>query len=501
MRGYRQAKATKCGGMGHGKSERLMVPRKPGNRPHGTRWREAGAEDTDLLEGQTMGASRPENVSTKLQQIAKLAREAPTMVLTTLAHHIDLEFLHEAYRQTRKDGATGVDGQTAEEYATDLEGNLGRLLDSFKAGSYRAPPVRRVHIPKDKGGSRPIGIPTFEDKVLQRAVAMVLGAVYEQDFLDCSYGFRPGRSQHQALEALRKGLSDMGGGWVIDMDVQDFFGTLDFGHLRSFLDQRVRDGVLRRSIGKWLKAGVMEEGELRRSESGTPQGGVISPLLANVYLHEVLDTWFEQQVKPRLQGRSLMVRFADDAVIVCADERDANRVMGVLPKRFARFGLTVHPKKTRKVDFQRPNSRSGPRGGNPSGPGTFDFLGFTHFWGRTRKGGWAVKKKTAKDRFSRAVGRIAQWCRRWRHKPIAEQHRELSRKLKGHDAYYGVTGNCRALQRLRETTRHAWRKWLDRRGGKRSMSWERFVRLLSRYPLPPARVVHSVYRRRCVANP
>jgi group II intron reverse transcriptase/maturase len=423
------------------------------------------------------------------------------MVLTTLAHHIDLEFLHEAYRRTRKDGATGVDGQTAGQYATDLEGNLERLREAFKSGSYRAPPVRRVHIPKDKGGSRPIGIPTFEDKVLQRAAAMVLGAVYEQDFLDCSYGFRPGRSQHQALQALWKGLSDMGGGWVIDMDVQDFFGTLDFCHLRSFLDQRVRDGVLRRTIDKWLKAGVMEEEHLVHPESGTPQGGVISPLLANVYLHEVLDTWFEQQVKPRLQGRSFMVRFADDLVIVCAFERDADRVMGVLPKRLGRFGLTVHPKKTRKVDFQRPKHRPGSGGGNTSGPGTFDFLGFTHFWGRTRKGGWDVKKKTAKDRFSRAVLRIAKWCRRWRHEKVAEQHKELNRKLQGHYGYYGVTSNCDALQRFREAVRHVWRKWLDRRGGKRRMSWERFERLESRYPLCPARVVHSVYRPLRAANP
>jgi group II intron reverse transcriptase/maturase len=265
------------------------------------------------------GTPSPESVSTRLQRIAELARKTPELAFTTLAHHIDVELLHEAYRRTRKDGATGIDGQTATEYAANLEGNLQSLLNRFKSGTYRAPPVRRVYIPKADGRTlRPIGIPTFEDKVLQRAVTMVLEAIYEQDFLDCSYGFRPNRSAHQALEALWRGLMEMGGGVVIEVDIKSYFDTVEHRHIRSFLDKRVRDGVLRRAIDKWLKAGVFEEGSVHRADEGSPQGGVVSPLLSNIYLHEVLDTWFATDVVPRLRAKAFMVRYADDAVIVLA---------------------------------------------------------------------------------------------------------------------------------------------------------------------------------------
>ena len=431
-------------------------------------------------------------VSTKLQRIAKLAREEPQRVLTTLAHHIDVEFLREAYRRTRKDGAVGVDGQTAEAYATNLEENLRVLLDRFKSGTYRAPPVRRVHIPKGDGTkTRPIGIPTFEDKILQRAVTMVLEAVYEQDFLDCSYGFRPGRSAHQALDALWRSLMAVRGGWVIDLDIRSFFDALDHGHLRGFLDQRVRDGVLRRTIGKWLKAGVMETGQVSYAETGSPQGGVISPILSNLYLHEVLDAWFEEEVVPRLAGRAFLTRYADDAVIVCANERDARRVMAVLPKRFGRYALTLHPEKTRLVDFRSPNHWTRRQREDDSRPGTFDFLGFTHYWGQSRRGRWAVKRKTSKTRFGRAVQQIALWCRHHLHLPLSEQHRALSLKLKGHDAYYGITGNYGALHRLRAVTARLWCTWLGRRSNSKRLTWDRFSLLLQHYPLPPARVVHS----------
>ncbi|MGH7286852.1 MAG: group II intron reverse transcriptase/maturase, partial [Myxococcota bacterium] len=299
----------------------------------------------------------------------------PQTALTTLAHAIDLDLLEEAYRRTRKDGAVGVDGQTAAAYAENLEANLRALLERAKSGTYRAPPVRRVHIPKAGGSKmRPIGIPTFEDKVLQRAVAMVLEAVYEQDFRDCSYGFRPRRSAHQALEALRQGLMDVGGGFVLELDIERFFDALDHQKLREILRQRVRDGVLLRLIGKWLDAGVLEEGSLVHPETGTPQGGVISPLLANVFLDMVLDVWFEDVVRPRLRGRALLVRYADDAVMVFSSEEDARRVWKVLSRRFAKFGLSLHPEKTRLLRFGRPSPRD-PR------PETFDFLGFTHYWG------------------------------------------------------------------------------------------------------------------------
>lgn len=319
-----------------------------------------------------------DTVSPKLERIAKLAKQAPEMAFTSLSHHIDADWLREAYRRTRKDGATGVDGQSAEQFAVDLEGNLKSLLDRAKSGTYRAPPVRRVHIPKGDGTkTRPIGIPTFEDKVLQRAVAMALEAVYEQDFLDCSYGFRPRRSAHDALETLRHQLMRMEGGWVLEVDVKAYFDTVVHEHLREMLRRRVRDGVLLRLIGKWLKAGVMEDGSLSHPDAGTPQGGVISPLLANIYLHEVMDVWFERDIKPRLRGRACLVRYADDALMVFSQEGDARRVLDVLPKRVGKYGLSLHPDKTRLVKFCRPGKSPPPDGGGGSQPGSFDLLGFS----------------------------------------------------------------------------------------------------------------------------
>jgi group II intron reverse transcriptase/maturase len=448
------------------------------------------------LEGKMAGRSGPKTVSTKLQQIAKLAREAPDMVLDTLAHHIDVEWLREAYRRTRKSGAVGVDGQSAAAYAENLEENLRSLLERFKSGTYRAPPVRRAYVPKDDGKkSRGIGVPTFEDKVLQRAVVMVLEAVYEQDFLECSYGCRPGRSAHQALGVVRQGLRSMGGGWVLDVDVQQFFDMLEHNHLRRFLDQRVRDGVLRRAIDKWLKAGVFEDGSVQHPDMGTPQGGVVSPVLANIYLHYVVDLWFEKVVKPRLLGRAFLNRYMDDMVFVFSVEKDAHRVKAVLSKRLGKYGLRLHPEKTRLVMFRPPCERLG----RNQRPGSFDFLGFTHHWGRSLKGAWVIKRRTAKDRFRRALKKISQWCRRNRHRPLAEQQHILGQKLRGHYHYYGITGNGSAIPRFFRTVVHVWRKWLSRRSQRARLNWEKFNRLLKRYPLPPPVVVHSKFRR--VANP
>jgi group II intron reverse transcriptase/maturase len=420
------------------------------------------------------------------------------MGFTSLAHLMDIEWLHEAWRRTRKDGAAGVDGQTAAGYEQELEGNLRSLLDRAKSGTYRAPPVRRVHIPK--GGSatetRPIGIPTLEDKVLQRAVAMLLEPIYEQDFHDCSHGFRPGRGAHQALQALWKQTMVNRGGWIVEVDIRKFFDTLDHHHLREFVGQRVRDGVLLRLIGKWLNAGVMEEGRVSYPDSGSPQGGVISPMLSNIYLHYVLDDWLEREVKPRLKGRAHLIRYADDFVIGLTDEEDAQRMMQVLPKRFGRYGLTLHPEKTRLVPFRRPSSPRGDDGDDRgAGPGSFDFLGFTHIWAKSQRGNWVVKQRTAASRLRRAVRSIAQWCRFNRHRPLAEQQRTLSQRLRGHYAYYGITGNSTSLSRFFTAVECCWRKWLSRRDRQRSTTWDAFNRLLSRYPLPAVRVVHSVYSR------
>jgi RNA-directed DNA polymerase len=449
----------------------------------------------ELLEGNMAETSNSGNMSTRLQRVAELARQAPTMGFTSLNHLIDLPWLYTAYQRTRKDGATGVDGQTAADYEQDLHGNLQRLLDRAKAGTYRAPPVRRVYIPK--GGhtteTRPIGIPTLEDKVLQRAVVMALEAIYEQDFLPGSYGFRPGRSAHQALASLWEQTMAIGGGWLVEVDIRRFFDTLDHAHLRELVKRRVRDGVLLRLIGKWLKAGVLEEGQVFYPEAGTPQGGVISPLLANVYLHYVLDEWFEQVVKPRLRGRAFLIRYADDFVMGFACEEDARRVLEVLPKRFGKYGLTLHPDKTRLVPFDRP--QDGPKGQQSptSRPGTFDFLGFTHYWGKSRRGRWVVKRQTAASRLRRTLQGIGAWCRRYRHQPLPEQHRTLSQKLTGHYGYYGITGNYCSLGCLYQGVRRLWRKWLARRSWAGRLSWERFQELGQRFPLPLPRIVHSVY--------
>jgi RNA-directed DNA polymerase len=436
-------------------------------------------------------------VFTKQQQIAELAKQSPGMGFTSLNHHLDLRWLYEAFLRTRWDGATGVDGQTAADFSQQMRDNLQTLLEGAKSGTYRAPPVRRVHIPKGTGSeTRPLGIPTFADKVLQRAVVLLLEPIYEQDFLDCSYGFRPGRSAHQALDALWRQAMGLKECWILEVDIRKFFDTLDHAHLRELLQRRLRDGVLLRLIGKWLNAGVLEEGAITVPEAGTPQGGVISPLLANIYLHYVLDVWFEQDVKPRLAGHAFLIRYADDFVIGFACEADARRVLEVLPKRFGKYGLTLHPDKTRLVPFVRPSpppDRSAPR--RDSRPGTFDLLGFTHYWGRSRTGAWVVKRKTAQGRLSRALKRIAQWCRLYRHQPIAEQHRTLSQKLRGHFAYYGITGNGLSLSRFRYAVARLWRYWLSRRRRRGYLSWTTFTRLLRAYPLPAALVVHSVYRR------
>jgi RNA-directed DNA polymerase len=440
------------------------------------------------------GTPSPTTVSTRQQRLAELARQAPQLGFTTLNHYLDLPWLLEAYRRTRKGGAAGVDGQTAADYEADLLGNLQGLLGRAKSGTYRAPPVRRVHIPKGTGTNetRPLGIPTFEDKVLQRATVMVLEAIYEQDFYPCSYGFRPGRSAHQALGDLWQQAMQSGGGWILEVDIRKFFDTLDHAQLRSLLRQRVRDGVLLRLIDKWLSAGVLEEGGLSYPEAGTPQGGVISPLLANVYLHYVLDEWLEREVKPRLRGRAFLIRYADDFVIGFTDEADARRVQEVLPRRFGKYGLTLHPGKTRLVPFRRPARRSSREDPPQERPGTFDFLGFTHFWGRSRKGNTVVKQQTAASRLRRAIGKVADWCRRNSHRPLPEQHRELSRKLAGHYGYYGITGNADAVVEFYNRVTGVWRRWLSRRSWAGRLSWDGFKRVLGRLTLPGPRVVHSV---------
>lgn len=442
------------------------------------------------------------NLSTKRQRIAELARtkNEGRAALSTLHQVIDLEWMREAYRLTRKDGAPGIDGVTAADCEVNLEARLLDLLERIKSGHYIAPPVRRVYIPKADGSRRPLGIPTFEDKVAQRAIVMVLEAIYEQDFLPCSFGFRPGRSAHQALSALRLAFMGRKGlRWVLDVDISKYYDTIQHHHLRAFLDRRVTDGVIRRMIDKWLKAGVLEHDLLRHTTEGTPQGGVVSPLLANIYLHHVLDEWFEQDVRPRLKGNSILVRYADDSVMAFEVLEDAKRVMDVLGKRLARYGLKLHPDKTHLIDFRiyRPEGAC-----HPDTDGTtFDFLGFTHIWAKSTKGVNGVRQVTAKSRYARALAAVSEWCRRNRHLSLRDQHAHLSQMMRGHYAYYGISGNSRRIRWFACQVVVRWRKWLARRDRGGVFQWTRLNSILKRHPLPPARIVHRLYATASKALP
>jgi len=459
-----------------------------GTKVHGTHFREGEAGHNVLLEGDTEDTLRSPTVYTKLQRIAEQARRYPERVFTTLAHLIDVDFLREAYYRTRKNSAPGVDGETAEEYAEDLEMNLQHLHWRLRNGRYKAPPVKRTWLEKDDGSQRPIGMPAFEDKIVQRAVAMILCAIYEQDFYDFSYGFREGRSPHQALASLRESCRRLNIKWIVDADVSGFFDNIDHSKLREIIRRRVNDGMIIRLIGKWLNAGVLEDGQLIRPETGTPQGGVISPVLANIFLHAVLDEWYGKEIKPQLRGRSFLLRFADDFVIGCELEDDARRVMAVLPKRFGRFNLTIHPTKTTMIEFGKPNDRSE----QPSGNSTFDFLGFTHYWTRSRRGYWVIKRKTARKRLRRTMRSLWTWCRNNRHEKITEQYRKLCLKLRGHYAYYGIRCNYRWLQQVYQFVWRTWRYWLSRRSSKSFISLEKFEKILKKLVLPQPRIVHNI---------
>jgi RNA-directed DNA polymerase len=442
--------------------------------------------------GNTPGTPQPESVSTKQRRIAELAQTHPQRVFIALNHYLDYDWLYQAYKKTRKDGAPGIDGVTAAAYESHLQENLESLLERLKSGRYRAPAVRRAYVPKGDGSQRPLGIPTFEDKVAQRALVMLLEPIYEQDFLDCSFGFRPGRSAHQALDRLWKDIMNRNGRWILDLDISNYFGTIDHRQLRAVLDQRVKDGLLRRLIDKWLKAGVLEDGIRTVPEAGTPQGGVLSPLLANVFLHHVLDGWFHREVVPRLRGRSSMVRYADDVVCVFENRHDAQRVREVLEKRLAKYGLTLHPTKTHLVDLRGEQDRERPS--EEHAEHTFNFLGFTHLWRRSRRGFWVVIRQTAQDRLARALRRVSEYCQTHRHAPLRQQQRYLSQLLRGHYAYYGILGNARGIGTFAYWVRRIWHKWLKRRNGLRRLTWAKFNEMLTRLVLPEPRLAQPFRR-------
>jgi len=402
---------------------------------------------------------------------------------------MDVPALERAFHRLREDAAVGVDGVSKAQYGQALEANLEDLHGRLKAKRYRHQPLRRVHIPKGGGRTRPIGISAVEDKVVQEAVREVLEAVYEQDFEECSYGFRPGRGAHDAIRALNRAVYQGKVSWILEADIESFFDSLNRTKLQEMLRIRVADGSLRRLVGKCLRVGVLDGEERTESERGTPQGSGLSPLLGNVYLHYTLDVWFEREVKPRLGGEAVLVRYCDDFVIGLERREDAQRVMDVLPKRMERYGLRLHPEKTRLIAFERPEA--GRRGGK--GPGTFEFLGFTLYWRRTRRGHWQMGCKTRSKGLRRFIGAVSEWCRRHRHLPVQDQHAALTRRLVGHFHYFGVNGNYPSLARVVRATQRIWLKWLRRRSQRTRLTWERYKRLLARFPLPRPRVVVRIW--------
>ena len=428
-------------------------------------------------------AQTSRSMSPGLLKVVERARAHPEARFNSLAHLIDVSALERVYRRVRKDAAVGVDGITKEEYGQTLRENIEGLHARMKSKKYRHQPIRRVLIPKEGGKTRPIGISTLEDKLVQGAVRDVLEAIYEQDFLDCSYGFRPGRGAHDAVLAINRAVRQGGANWIFEADIVSFFDRIDRTMLMEMLRKRVVDGALLRLVGKCLHAGVLEGTELSNPTSGTAQGSALSPLLGNVYLHYVLNLWFEHEVKPRLRGRASLVTYADDFVICLERQDDAHRVVAVLPKRLARFGLTLHPDKTRLLPFGKPRTTS--RG---KGPGTFDFLGFTFYWAKGRGGRWVMLCKTQCARFRRAVIAVYEWCRHHRHWTVADQHKALTRRVQGYINYYGVSGNSRSLLRYVQQVERAWVKWLRKRSNRTRLTWERFVELKKRFPLPRPRI-------------
>ena len=431
---------------------------------------------TDAL---TLGTMSPE-----IRKVVDRARAEPEGRFHSLAHLIDVPALAAAYWRIRKDAAVGVDGVTKDQYGQDLERNLQDLYARLRSKRYRHQPIRRVHIPKDGGRTRPIGISALEDKMVQSAVRHVLEAIYEQDFLDCSFGFRAGRNAHAAIRALDKVVHRGEVNWILEADIVSFFDSLDRTKLKEMLQVRVTDGSLLRLIGKLLRVGVLDGEAYTTPDRGTAQGSGLSPLLGNVYLHYALDVWFDQVVRPRLRGRATLVRYADDCVIGFERRDDAERVRDVLPKRLGRYGLTLHADKTRVLPFGRPPRRQ--QGGK--GPASFDFLGFTWYWRRARSGRWGMWCKTRSSRLQRAITVAATWCRRHRHRPVAVQHAALTRRIQGHFNYFGVSGNARSLGLLVDATERHWYTWLRRRSNRTRLTWPRFVALLERYPLPVPRI-------------
>ena len=472
-------------------SDSSVVPGKPPNK--------AGASAAEVVEGRGLakGNLREQNtprtqsrrsVLSALERVREAAQQDGKQRFTALLHHIyDPQRLRAAYFALKRTAAAGVDGETWRHYGEDLESNLTDLSERLKRGAYRARPVLRVWIPKTDGRQRPLGVPTLEDKIVQRAVVEVLNAIYEQDFLGFSYGFRPGCSQHDALDALAVAISTRVN-WILDADIRGFFDTLDHEWLVKFVEHRVADRRVVRLIQKWLRAGVLEDGKLTRSEEGTVQGGSISPLLANIYLHYVFDLWADRWRKTRATGNVIIVRYADDFVVGFEHRSDAEQFRKELSERLAQFGLELHADKTRLIEFGRWAARDRKARGEGK-PETFNFLGFTHICGKTRKGKFTVQRRTMRKRMQAKLKAVRQQLRRRMHEPIPEQGAYLRAVVRGHCGYYGVPGNSGPICAFRSTIARLWRWILRRRSQKHNLTWSRMERLVARW-LPPARICH-----------
>jgi len=420
--------------------------------------------------------------------VREVARRDKDARFTALLHHVDLNRLRAAYWAIRPLAAPGVDGVTWASYGQDLEANLQDLHTRVHSGAYRASPSRRVYIPKADGRQRPLGIATLEDKIVQRAVVEVLNAIYEVDFLGYSYGFRPGRSPHDALDALTVGITRKKVNWVLDADVSDFFSKLDHSWLEKFLEHRIADKRVLRLIGKWVNAGVIEDGKWTVSEVGAPQGASASPLLANIYLHYVLDRWVRQWRRRHAHGDVIIVRFADDFVAGFEHQGDAQQFLADLRERFAKFGLELHPDKTRLIEFGRNAARARAARGDGK-PETFDFLGFTHICGKAKNGRFWLKRKTISKRMRAKLAEVNDQLKQRRHLPVPEQGAWLGSVVRGHLAYYAVPGNTDAVKAFRTQVIRHWFNALRRRSQRTRMNWQRMKRLVARW-LPPARVKH-----------
>jgi group II intron reverse transcriptase/maturase len=456
---------------------------------------EGRGEQTNVSDGGNITIlSNRGDMSTKHIRIAELAKKDKEMKFFSIAHLLTPVALSGAFESLRKEARAGVDGVTYAEYEEDFWENIRKLHDRLRSGQYRAQPLRRAFIPKEDGRNRPIAIPSLEDKIVQRATVELLNTIYEQDFLECSYGFRPGRGAQDALDEVGRVICTRPISTVLEADIKGYFDAIVKDLLVEMVEKRVTDGGILRLIGKWINVGVIEDGRLLVSETGTGQGQVISPLLANIYLHYVLDEWFEKEVKPRLKGEAYEIRYADDFILCFQFREDAERVLDVLTKRFAKYGLTLHPDKTRLIAFGRQALAESEKPGGRK-PATFDFLGFTHICKRSRNGKFTIHVRTMRKRLRRSFANVQAWCRLHLHDPVEEQKEALNRKLQGHYQYYGRPTNYRSLWEFFRSTRRIWKYWLNRRSREHTLNWPIFEHLLECYPLLRPRIVRSWARQ------